>query len=287
MMNIGVVVDSGCDIPEDVIKKYNIKVVPLRIVINGKEYEEGENSEEDFFNHIDENIKTSLPSANRVQEAFEELVKEGKYEIITFNISSSLSGTFNLFRMVTENFIKENAGVKIVNIDTLNISIGSGLIVIKALEYIEEGKDFDEIVELIQKDIKRSRIFFAIPTLKYLVRGGRIGKVSATIGELLKVKPIISVDNEGVYYTVCKARGIKKAYEKVFEEFLRFVGSKKFFAAVYVSGNDDSVKEFQKKYLEKIKLMENCRKIFEGKISSTLTVHTGSGLFGIGSLLIE
>lgn len=285
-MAIGIVVDSGCDIPQDIVEKYGIKVIPLRIIINGKEYEEGEISERDLFTHIDDNTKTSLPSPNRILEAFEKLLKEGKDEIITFNISSALSGTFNLFRMVSEDFVKKNVGVKIANIDTLNISIGSGLVVIRALEYIEDGKGFDEIIELVKEDIKKSKVFFAIPTLKYLVKGGRIGKVSAAIGEVLKVKPIISVDRDGVYYTVCKVRGIKKAYEKVFEEFLRFTNDRKFLAAVYVSGHDDFVKEIQKKYLEKIKHLENCKRVFEGSISSTLTVHTGPGLFGIGSLLI-
>ncbi|MCD6546156.1 MAG: DegV family protein [Thermotogae bacterium] len=286
-MGIGIVVDSGCDVPVDVVKKYDIKVVPLRIIINGKEYEEGEISEDFLFEHIDEEVKTSLPISDRIINTFKELLKQGKNEIITLNLSSGLSGTFNLFKMISKDFMNENKDVKIINIDTLNISIGSGLVVLKTAEYIEEGKKIDEIAKLIEKDVKKSKVFFVIPTLKYLVKGGRIGKVSATIGEFLKVKPIISANEEGIYYTVCKARGLNKAFKKVFEEFSRFVGEKKFLAGIYISGSEKKIKDVQDELKERIEKMKNSQRVFEGKISSTLAVHTGPGLLGIGALILD
>ncbi len=287
MSRIGIVVDSGCDVPVEILKKYNIKVAPLRIIINGKEYDEGTISEEFFFEHLDEEVTTSLPRVEAIIDAFESLIESGTSEIITFNISSGLSGTFNLFNMVSKDFMKNHEDIRIVNINTLNISIGSGLIVYRAAQYIDEGKTLDEVAELIERDIKNSTVFFVVPTLKYLVRGGRIGKVSAMIGSLLNVKPIISVGDDGIYYTVSKTRGFKRSFKRVYEEFLRFINDRKFMAGVYISGESEMIRNIQKELKEKIEKMKNTIEVFEGKISSALTVHAGPDLLGIGVLVVE
>ncbi|KAF2955218.1 DegV family protein [Marinitoga sp. 38H-ov] len=281
MGKIGVIVDSGCDIPLNILEKYdNLKVVPLRTIIDGVEYDEGTFSEDFLFEHIDGNVKTSLPKPENIKIAIEEMINDGYNDILTFNISKNLSGTYNLFKMISES-IKD---VKIINIDTLNISIGSGLVVYRALQYIEQGMDLKEIVDNIKRDIKNSTVFYVIPTLKYLARGGRIGKVSAMMGQLLNLKPIISVDDEGVYYTVSKIRGYNKSVEALYKEVLKYIGDNKFIAGVVISGNNEKVKIMQDNFVEKLKILGNTLEIFKGKVSSTLSVHTGQDLIGIGVL---
>ncbi|WP_081429694.1 DegV family protein [Thermosipho africanus] len=176
MEKIGIVVDSGCDVGN---VDYPLKVVPLRIFVNGKEYNDGEIDEEFLFENLDGEVKTSLPNPEAIRQVMLDFINEGYKKIITFNISSNLSGTFNLFRLISQELMEKFDDVKIVNIDTLNISVGSGLIVRKCIEYIHSGSLFEDVVEKSKEDIEKSKVFYVIPTLKYLARGGRIGKVKA------------------------------------------------------------------------------------------------------------
>lgn len=286
MEKIGVIVDSGCDIPNDILEKHNniLKIVPLRTIINGVEYAEGTFTEDFLFEHLDENVTTSLPRPENIKESIEDMIKEGYNKILTLNISKNLSGTYNLFKMISESIMQNNENIEIINIDTLNISIGSALVVYKALKYIEEGKKFKELINLIEKDIKNSTVFYVVPTLKYLARGGRIGKVSAMLGQLLNVKPIISVNDEGVYYTVSKIRGFNRSVEALYQEVLKYIGNNNFIAGVVISGNGEKVKKMQEAFIDKLKTFGNTLEIFKGKVSSTLSVHTGPDLIGIGIL---
>ncbi|KAF2955219.1 DegV family protein [Marinitoga sp. 38H-ov] len=288
MEKIGIIVDSGTDLPKNIIEKYNIKVVPLRIIIDGKEYEEGSITEEFLIKRLDDSeVTTSLPKPDSVIKAFEELISEGIKRIITFNISSKMSGTFNLFRLTSNTLKEKYPDVKIENIDTKNISIGAGLVAYNAIKMIEEGKVFDEIVKWCNENINKAKVFFAIPTLKYLAKGGRIGKVSAKIGEMLNIKPIISISDEGIYYSVSKVRGFKKSFDKVFEEFNKFVDNRKNIAAVYISGTTKEFEKVQRDFFEKVGNLEHTLEVIMGKVSSTLLVHSGPDLFGIGVIVTE
>jgi DegV family protein with EDD domain len=288
MEKIGIIVDSGTDLLINMIEKNNIKVVPLRIIIDGKEYEEGSIPEDFLIEKLEKSeISTSLPKPDSIISAYEDLISEGIKKIITFNISSKLSGTFNLFRL-TANTIKEKyPDVIIENIDTKNISIGAGFFPYYTLKMIEEGKSFDEIVKWCNANVNKSKVFFAVPTLKYLSKGGRIGKVSAKIGEMLNIKPIISINDDGIYYTVSKVKGFKRAFDKVFEEFNKFVGNRKNIAAVYISGSSKEIQKIQKDFVEKIENLEHTLEVVMGKVSSTLLVHSGPDLFCIGVLVLE
>lgn len=285
---IGIIVDSGTDIPKHIIEKYNIKVVPLRIVINGKEYEEGSISEEFLLERLDDSdVKTSLPNPDSIVNAIESCINEGAKKIMTFNISSNMSGTYNLFRLTSNSLKEKYPDVEIENIDTLNISIGAGIIAYRAAKMIEEGKSFEETVKWCNENKNKSKVFFVIPSLKYLAKGGRIGKVSAKIGELLNIKPIISINDEGIYYTISKTRGFKRSFIKVYEEFLKFVDEKKHMAAIYISGTSKEFEKLQKDFYKKVSDLEHSIEVITGKVSSTLLVHSGPDMFGIGTLIIE
>ncbi|AEX85444.1 6-phosphogluconate dehydratase [Marinitoga sp. 1135] len=286
MEKIGVVIDSGCDLPKDIAEKHNVRILPLRTFINGEEYEDGTFSEEFLFEHLDEDVKTSLPKPEKIKETMENMINEGYKKILTFNISHGLSGSYNIFTMVSRELREKYPDVRIENIDTLNISIGSGIIVYRALEYIEHGFSYDEILEKVKKDINNATVFYVIPTLKYLARGGRIGKVSAAIGNFLDVKPIISVNEEGIYYTVAKVRNIRRAVNAMYEEFLKFVGERDFYAVVSITGKSEKAVSLQNMLFSKMRALENSLKVFMWDVSATLAVHTGPDLVGIGILRI-
>ncbi|SHE56178.1 EDD domain protein, DegV family [Marinitoga hydrogenitolerans DSM 16785] len=288
MKKIGIIVDSGCDVPKEILERFdNIKVVPLRTIINDKEYDEGTFSEEYLFEHLDEKIATSLPKPEKIKNTIETMIEKGYNKIITINISKNLSGTYNLFKMISDGIMKENDTIQIVNIDSLNISIGSALVVYRAAQYIEEGKDFDEIIDLINTDIKNATVFYVVPTLKYLARGGRIGKVSAMLGQIMNIKPIISVNDEGIYYTVSKIRGFNKSIEELYNQILKFINNQNFIAGVVISGNSDRLINMQNELISRLNSINKSIEVFRGKVSSTLSAHTGPGLIGIGVLKLS
>src|SRR6056297_2163791 len=156
---------------------------------------------------------TSLPSMEEIDSMFSYLKKEGYTHVIAITISSGLSGTHNSIRLVSEKHPEMTYEI----FDSKALSLGAGAIVMECGQMIKEGKDFEYITKQLPIIRDKIKIFYVLDTLKYLMKGGRIGKVSGSIGELLNLKPIISIDNEGIYYTYTKVRGKKKSINKLYE----------------------------------------------------------------------
>ncbi|WP_036226363.1 DegV family protein [Mesoaciditoga lauensis] len=283
---IGIICDSGTDLPDEILEDKRVKMVPLKVILGDKIYKDRfEISEEEVLEFMKQGFpKSSLPNVDEVKNALMEMVKDGYNEIIGVNISSGLSGTHNVFKMASSDFLKEFSDIKIEIVDSLNISMGAGFLVYKALQLIDSGASFEEVVRGVKDSIKKSKLLYTIPTLKFLKAGGRIGKVSATMGEILNLKPVISVDDEGVYYTVAKARGMKKAVDKMTAALVRFAEGRKVLAlSIYRSGNDPKTLELVKTVEESLKPL-NAPVIFEKSTTPVLLVHVGDGLIGAGVL---
>ena len=288
MCMIGVVVDSGTDIPEDIAKRDNVEIVPLRILTDKGEYRDNiDISTEELFEYMENKIpKTSLPTNEDINKAFTNLYEKGCKEIICLNISSGLSGTSNSMRLAGKEFKEEHDDLRIEFVDTKSISIGSGLIAKKVVEEIDAGKSFDVILSSARICVNsKVKVFFTIPKLKYLKAGGRIGKVSGTIGDFLNIKPVITVGSDGIYHTVEKKRGMKRTVSVMFDKMMEFLSDKKEqYVAVYSSDKGESTTEHVKKLLEKFK-EKGFKNVLTGTISQSLVVHTGKGLIGIAALV--
>lgn len=284
---IGLVVDSGCDLPNKYDEREFVEVVPLKIILDGKEYKDNEDlSNEALLSYMEKALpKTSLPSFDDVNSRFESLYERGFKEIVVVNISSGLSGTHNFFRVVANEFIKKYDDAKIELIDSKNISIGAAFIAIRGISMIEEGYKFDDIVEALKASIEKSKVFFCVPTLKFLKAGGRIGKVSATIGDILNLKPIITVNENGVYHSVAKARGMQRAIKELYKKLKEFIGNSKVeLAAIYTSDSSEETKKYVN-ILSKSFSADDIKDIIYGNVTQSLVCHTGVGLVGIGVLL--
>ena len=273
---IAIVTESSCDLPTEIIEKYQISVVPLRIIYPEKEYSDGVDitPEEVYARMPGEIPTTSLPSYKDISTVYNRLRNEGFKKILSIHLSAELSGTVNLIRMIA----KEYDDMEIEVIDSKNVSIGVGLLVYQAAKYIEAGINFKEISEKLQKFKENVKVFFCIPVLDYLKKGGRIGLVSATLGTLLDLKPIISVNLEGKYYTHAKVRGRKNALEKMVEIVSDLIDSKDTIVFVYHGAAEEDALVVKAKFAA----MSNVKEIFSGKISPSMGVHTGPGLIGIG-----
>jgi len=285
---IGIICDTGSDIADRVRSDDCVEIVPLKVILDEKERLDTESglSEQVIEYQKRQQAKTSLPALEEVKAAFYRLIDRGYNEIIGINISSNLSGTHNVFKLAAKEILSERTKLRIRLFDSLNISIGTGLLILKALQFIQDGRSFEDVVEGIGAMIPRkSKVMFIIPTLKHLKEGGRIGKVSATIGELLKIKPVICVGEDGIYYTLAKAQGMKNALRKLIEEFQKDFASEKIEkAALYHSGDRQGVQEL----LDVVSDVLVRAKVpyIEGHISPSLVVHTGEHLVGLAYLMV-
>lgn len=275
---IAILVDSGCDVPREYRDRYNMYVAPLTIIYKEGQYRDGVDiaPETVYARFAEEVPSTSLPSPATVGEIFRQIKADGYEKVIVIAISSGLSATFNMLL----NFGSEPEGLEAHYVDTKNIGIGSGFSAIRAGELIEAGLSFSEVCRQVEIAASNTKVFFCVATLEYLLKGGRIGLVSGVMGMLLDVKPVISCNEDGVYYTVAKARGREKSLRVALEKAVEFAeGAKEFNIAVVQGAAREEGAALMAAMKERL---PNFRYAIEEVLTPALVVHTGPGLIGIG-----
>ncbi|MDQ0150217.1 DegV family protein [Eubacterium multiforme] len=276
MQKIAVLTDSGSDLTLEQLKDNNIEFTPFKIIYSTGEFEDKiDLSPEEVYASLDKEVPTtSLPSTARIENILTKLEEEGYTHVIAVTISSGLSGTSNAIRLALEDHPKLISYV----FDTKILSMAEGALVLNAAELVKEGKTFEEIIEELPKLRKKTYGYFTINTLEYLKKGGRIGKVAGTIGEILNLKPIISVDDEGVYYTYAKVRGRKQSINRLLKIAKEHLDKCK--CKVWVLNGGSSIEEFTPFY-EAVSKLHNIESIAPATIGPALGVHTGPGLLGL------
>lgn len=283
MSRIALITDTTGDLPESTVTKYNIHVLPFRIIYKDREYKDKyEITPEEVYGNLEKEIPTSsFPALEDMENLFAKLEKEGYTHVIAVVLSSGLSGIYNGMKVASENFPNLTTYI----CDSQSISLGEGALAEEVAKLIADGKDFDFIVSEIPKIKKRIHLFFVVGTLEYLKRGGRIGKVSGTIAEMLNIKPIISVDNEdGKYFTYDKVRGRKQSLNRLVEIGTKFLDEKK--CRIYVMHGDSEADA--KKVFDILKQHPNAAEsVLGGCISPVSGVHSGPGLVGLVIVELE
>lgn len=275
---IAILVDSAADVPKKMIEEYGMYVIPLKILFKNEEYLDGVTiTPKDVYERLAEEIpRTSLPSGQDIFSVLTRIRNDGYEKLMIVTISSGLSGTHNAIRLIAEDF----EGLDIFMLDTKNIAMGAGLSAIQAAKYVEEGMDWETLKKRLVDEVENTRVFFCVKTLEYLQKGGRIGLVSSILGSALNLKPIISCNEDGIYYTVAKVRGRKQALRKTLELAKQFIGNHPNYRLAVAHGNAWDEAE---PLIEELKeVLPNYEELFEGQISPSLGVHTGPGLIGIG-----
>lgn len=274
---IAILVDSGSDVPKELVEKYGMYVAPLKIVYKDQEYVDGiEISTAEVLNRLEEEIpSTSLPTGQTIQDLFTEIKADGYEKVLAVTLSSGLSGTYNSIRLLAE----QQDELDIFVLDTKNISIASGFNAIQAAEYIQEGMEWDELKRLVSEKINQSKVYFTVSTLKYLEAGGRIGRVASLLGSRLNIRPVISCNDEGIYYSVTKVRGHQRSIEKAIDLAVKHIGdSKNYNIGVVHAGVQEEADQIRDHLAEKL---PDYQILVEGEISPVLSVHTGPGSIGI------
>jgi len=191
MAKIAIISDSTSDLTLETIEKYNIRILPLRVIYTDGEYRDRVDiTPEEIYSRFKEEIPTtSLPSPQDTTELFNKLKQEGYTHVIVVTISSGISGTMNMIRNIADSY----EGLSFEIIDSKSLTMGAGFAIIEGAKELEKAHDFEKAVNRIKEVLKKTKVYYVVQTLEYLKKGGRIGKVEGTIGELLNIKPIIAI----------------------------------------------------------------------------------------------
>lgn len=221
-MSIKIITDSTSDISQEEAKKLDVSIVPLKVIVGDNQYDEGVDISIEEFYPILESSKTlpttSQPTPTQFLPYFEEAKKAGD-DVIVLLLSSKISGTVQSATLA-KNMAEYD---RIHIIDTLNASMGLRLLVEYAVNMRAEGKTADEIVSVLDEARHRLVLLAMVDTLEYLQKGGRLGKGAATMGSLLRIKPIVTL-NQGSLEMLAKARGLKNGNKILSEQIAKAQG---------------------------------------------------------------
>lgn len=274
---IAILVDSCTDVPQDFIKQHGIYFVPIKIIYRDREYEDSiDITPQEVYDRLETEVPhTSSPEGGSINAAFERIASDGYKKVICINISSALSATYSQMHLLAQ----DHSALEIRVIDTKSIGMGAGMQAMLAADLIEKGFSFEVICDKIAVSIDQSHIYFCLSTLDYLARGGRIGKISAVLGSLLNIKPIITCNQEGAYVIAAKVRGRAQA---IAQTISLAVGEAKKHVSCRIAVIQGNAKEEAVRVLQEVKrLVPQCKEFFVGNVSPALVVHTGPGLIGI------
>ena len=277
MGKIAILTDSGSEITPKIAEEYGIELMPLQINYSDVSYDDYTVEPKYIYENIDREVpKTSIPSIGDVVNKLNEIKNKGFDKIICISISSKLSGMYNAFMLAKE----QVEDVEVEVFDSKNISIGTGFFAIFARKLIDEGFSLESIIETMKSKIKDSVPVITLDTLKYLTLGGRIGKITGIVGNLLNLKLIISCNEDGEYYTVEKNRGTMKNINHAIDIVKKELNGIKDYYLVLLNGDNKNAMEIAKDSMKD--LIEGAKFYYEGQIVPTLSIHTGPGLFVIG-----
>lgn len=277
-MAIKIVTDSTSYISDEYIKKYDIKLVSLNVIINGVSSREVDIENEVFYEEIKnskEIPKSSQPIPNEMLNTFREIVEDGD-SIVGIFLSSKMSGTYSNANMIKDMILEDYPDAEIHILDSKTNCMQMGFAVIEAARAASEGKSINEVINAANHVINNSRFLFTPETLEYLKKGGRIGGAAALFGNVLQIKPILTVVN-GETSVFKKVRTRKKAIEEIVKTVLEEIEAKGLGDIVvhHINCQEDGLKL--------AKALENKlgKKVDIQSIGPVIGVHVGPGSIGI------
>ena len=271
---VALVSDTACDLPQDVLEQHDIRLVSLRVVTTQGEYRDRlEITADQVYDIMQLELpKTSLPLPEDVSALYRQLKAEGATRILHICMSGSLSGTYNMVSILAD----ETEDLHVDVVDTQTLSCGTGLLVLEAAECLERGMPVEDVIERLKALRKHQLGAFVIRTLEYLRKGGRIGLVEGVVGSLLQIKPVIYVNDDGIYATLVKARGFSKALTAMQEEFFKRYQGRKVRVAIVHGAAYEEAKALLETFRQKLDVVSD----LIAPVSPALAIHTGPGLLG-------
>lgn len=276
--------DSTGDLPVDVVKKLDVKILPFSYSINEEVYnyylDERDGDISEFYNRL-RNGDMPITAQVNIQayvDLFESAVKEGK-DVLYLAFSSGLSGSYQTSTLAIDMVKEDYPDAKIISIDSLCASVGEGALLNEAARLKMDGMDIDTLAQWIMDKKTDVRHWFMVEDLFHLKRGGRLSAVSAVVGSALKIKPILSVDEEGKLVVKSKARGVSKALDFIMSKVKEEVENLGELRAVI--GHADAIDNANKLKEMAIEAGMKEENIMIAPIGPIIGTHVGAGMTAI------
>lgn len=277
MKKIGLVIDSTTILDQEIIKKYNIKVVSLNVLIEGVTKKEADTNDQEIIDRLSDvaNLKSASPSPQDFIAAYEELFEDGYEDIIVVPLSKELSTTYQCANIAKQSIDQED---HVYIIDTNICNFGNANLIETILPLFDTVEDVKELVKEFETRSKNSNVQFTILELKHLVRGGRLSKLSGTFGTLFRIKPIVEMIDGSL-----KLQHKVRTFPAVFDIFLKKIEEfsnafKNVFLKVVYLGNEGIANSF----INQVK--EKCPNVVIStikKINPVFLIHLGNNGIGI------
>ncbi|MDZ7672268.1 MAG: DegV family protein [Halanaerobiales bacterium] len=278
-MSVKIIADTACDLPEEMIKNYEIITAPLLVYLEGHEDQAEKNDDPKIIydGMRDGKVyKTAQVPPNYFEKIFKKLAEENQ-EAIYIAFSSELSGTYQASVVVKNKIDEEYGNFDLDIIDSRCASLGYGLVVYKAAKMAQEGKSKEEILNVIEHDKEHMEHIFTVDNLKYLRRGGRVSRTAAFVGGLLNIKPILDVQ-DGKLEPLEEKRGRNKVLDRIIE-IMEERGNNLEQQIIGISHGDDL--EGAKKLKQMIQNKFKPKGYIINMIGSVIGAHSGPGTLGI------
>jgi DegV family protein with EDD domain len=282
MNRIAIVTDSTADLPIEIAKEHNITVVPLKVNFQDKSYTEGVDiTNQEFYEKLEKADllpTTSQPSPADFIAKYDELIENGYDSIISIHISDKLSGTRQSATIAGSELSEKITNLSTV--DSMQVTVGIGLVVKIAAESAAQNKSYDEVLADTKQAVENVKLYALVDTLKYLEKGGRIGKARAIAGSLLNIKPILTMNN-GEIVDKDKVRTRKKGIAEIVDLAKKFKDTNG--TIRYAISHSMALDEAKK--LEETLLAEvGVKSEFISEVGSVVGTHIGPGALFISFL---
>ncbi len=273
-----ITVNSTVDLPKEWLRK--VPIVPLKYTIDGETYEDMDGlSAKEFFGKLRDGkmAATSQVNPGEAKEALKPFLEEGK-DILHLAFSSALSGTCNSMRIAAEELMEEYPQQKMIVVDTLCACLGEGLLLYYALKRKSEGFSMEETAKWVEENKLHVCHNVTIDDLEHLHRGGRISKTVAVLGGMVKIKPMIHMDDKGALQVIGKERGRRKSLNKIVDTAVK--QSKGWENDIIMITHGDC--EEDARYVEElVREKMGIDQILVNNIGTVIGSHTGPGVVAV------
>ncbi len=288
MRDYVLVCDSTADIPIDVVKELGVKIIPFSYSIADEPFnyylDERDGDIKNFYDKLRDGAMpvTSQVNPNLYKEYFREVLDEDK-DILYLCFTSGLSGSYQSALLGADMALEKYPDARIEVVDTLSASVGEGIFLYLAAKMKESGKTLDELLAWVNEKRLKVRHWFLVEDLFHLQRGGRLSAVGAVVGSALKIKPILSVDEEGKLVVKAKTRGLGKALDYLLQKTIEEGGDLS--SLVAVIGNADAIDNAEKLKSMVIEAGMKEENIMIASIGPIIGAHVGAGMTAIAFIM--